>query len=70
VHRLLKLGHELLVGTSDCHLLKYEATLGYNGYYKSQSLSEVYDIVDLGGSLGQGVVAISGKSGTATDDIE
>jgi hypothetical protein len=48
----MKLGHELLVGTSDSHLLKYEATLGYNGYYKSQSLSEIYEIVDLGLNLG------------------
>lgn len=33
------MGSELLVGMQDPHLLKYDSTLGYHGYYKSKEMS-------------------------------
>ncbi len=35
INAMIKQDNELLVGMSDCLLLKYEQTLGYCGYYQS-----------------------------------
>lgn len=39
-----KIEDELVVGSTDAHLLKYEATLGYNGYFESSNLKEIYSV--------------------------
>jgi hypothetical protein len=57
---MIRQGNELLLGTADNQVLKYESTQGYRGYFESQSLSQVYDLCDVG--LGQDIVAIGGKS--------
>ena len=48
---------DLLVATSSNFLLKYDQQ-GYNGYYQSQGLQEVYDILVM---MWPGVVAVCGK---------
>jgi hypothetical protein len=49
--------NELLVGTSDSFLLKYESTLGYSGYYQSAQVTEVYALCE----VSPGVCAVGGK---------
>lgn len=69
INTVSKHGHELLVACSDSHLLKYEATLGYSGYYQSQNLSEIYDILEIAPTQGASdMCAIAGK--TISKDLD
>ena len=47
INKVLQTQSDFLVATSDCHLLKYDTTLGYAGYYKTQNIDEIYDTVSL-----------------------
>lgn len=51
----------MLVGTSSEYLLKYDLTFGYQGYYKSESLRQVYSVKRLA-QLGEDIYAVAGRS--------
>lgn len=50
----------------DSHLVKYDATLGYRGYYKSYNLVQIYDAVE----ITKDIVAISGAAKDKLSCIE
>ena len=37
----------LLVATNDSHLVKFDTTEGYKGYYKSQKHAQIFDVLEL-----------------------
>jgi len=54
------------VGTSDEDLLKYEMTLGFRGYFKSNNFQFVYEIQSMN-KAGQNLVALGGKTNGESD---
>ena len=44
INKLLRAKSDLLVAMADPHLLKYDSTHGYRGYFETQGMTQVYDV--------------------------
>lgn len=44
INQMAQIDKELLIAMQDPHLLKYDSTLGYHGFYESRTMSQIYAI--------------------------